>query len=77
MPERGWKLKPECKWDGKDKSFQFRITGMSESDNTKCPMTRRSVSGYSTFLEGTPISVKSDMQRIVVLSVIEVEIIAG
>eukprot|EP00957_Ditylum_brightwellii_P007108 539425-Ditylum_brightwellii.AAC.1 len=73
MPVRGWKLKPECKWDGKDKSFQFRITGMSDSDYAKCPVTRRSVSGYSTFLEGAPITVKSAMQRIVALSVTKAE----
>eukprot|EP00957_Ditylum_brightwellii_P183421 13971989-Ditylum_brightwellii.AAC.1 len=76
-PNRGWKLKPEHKWDGEDKSFQFRIIGTSDSDYAKCPVTRRSVSGYSTFLEGAPITVKSVMQRIVGLSTINTEIIAG
>eukprot|EP00957_Ditylum_brightwellii_P061122 4638258-Ditylum_brightwellii.AAC.1 len=77
IPDRGWKLKSEHKWDGKDESFQLRITGMSDSDYTKCPVTRRSVSVYITFLEGAPITVKSAMQRVVVLSVTKAETIAG
>ena len=28
----GWKLCPERKWDGKDKNFQFRVHGKSDSD---------------------------------------------
>jgi hypothetical protein len=74
---RGWVLKPDRKWDGKDKSFKFRITGKADSDYAKCPVTRRSVSGYTTFLEGAPISVKSVMQKTVALSVTEAETIAG
>eukprot|EP00957_Ditylum_brightwellii_P126936 9677060-Ditylum_brightwellii.AAC.1 len=77
MPNRGWKLKPERKWDGKDKSFQFRISCMSDSDYAKCLVTRRSVSGYSTFFEGAPTTVKSAIQRIVALSDTKAETIAG
>ena len=47
-PNRGWNLKPESKWEGKYKSFKFRIHGLADSDYAKCPITRRSVSGYST-----------------------------
>eukprot|EP00957_Ditylum_brightwellii_P168718 12841978-Ditylum_brightwellii.AAC.1 len=77
MPNRGPKLKPEHKWYGKDKAFQFRIIGMSDSDYVKYPMARWNVNGYSTFLEDDPITVKSPMQRIVVLSVTKAEAIAG
>eukprot|EP00957_Ditylum_brightwellii_P210903 15365538-Ditylum_brightwellii.AAC.1 len=77
MPDRGWKLKPEHKWDDKDKSFQFRITDMSDSDYAKCPVTRRSVNVYITFLEGAPITVKSAMQRVVVIYVTKAETIPG
>eukprot|EP00957_Ditylum_brightwellii_P062357 4731680-Ditylum_brightwellii.AAC.1 len=61
-PNRSWKLKPERTWDEKDKSFKFRIRGKADSDYAKCPVTRRSVSGYATFLEGAPVTVKSAMQ---------------
>ena len=76
-PNRGWLLKPEQKWDGRDRSFKFRISSMADSDYAKCVKTRRSVSVYSTLLEGAPVSVKSTMQRVVALSVTEAETIAG
>ena len=64
-------------WDGKDKSFKFRVSGKSDSDYAKCPVTRRSVSGYSAFLEEAPVTVKSTMQKIVALSVTEAEMVAA
>ena len=76
-PNRGWTLNPERKWDGKDRSFKFRIHGMADSDYAKCPVTRRSVSGYAAFLEGAAVSVKSSMQRVVALSVTKAELMAG
>ena len=76
-PKRGWFLKPERVWDGKDKNFKFRISGQSDSDYAKCPVTRRSVSGYSAFLEGAAVTVKSAMQKIVSLSVTEAEMVAA
>ena len=68
-PERGWYLKPSRVWDGIDRNFDFIIKGISDSDYAKCPVTRRSVSGYSTYLEDAAVSVKSAMQKIVALSV--------
>eukprot|EP00957_Ditylum_brightwellii_P102727 7829301-Ditylum_brightwellii.AAC.1 len=50
---------------------------MADSDYAKCPVTCRSVIGCAKFLEGTPITVKSVMQKIVSLSVTEAETIAG
>ena len=76
-PTRGWKLKPKRSWDGKDKEFEFVINGVSDSDYAACKATRRSVSGYSVFLEGAPITVKSSMQKTVALSVTEAELMAG
>ena len=43
----------------------------------KFPVSRCSVSGYSRFLEGAPVTVKSAMQKVVALSVAEAETIAG
>ena len=58
-PDRGWYLKPERKWNGKDRNFRFVIAGKSDSDGGTCPATRRSVTGYSVFLEGAPIMARS------------------
>jgi hypothetical protein len=45
FPERGWNLKPERKWDGKDKDFEFVLNGRSDSDYASCKARRRNVSG--------------------------------
>jgi hypothetical protein len=71
--ERGLILKPNAKWDGKDKSFKFVIHGESDSDYAKCPITRRSVSGWGAFLCGAPYARKSKMQPTVAQSVTEAE----
>lgn len=76
-PERGWNLKPERKWDGKDRDFKFVINGRSDSDYASCKATRRSVSGWAVYLEGAPISAKSSMQKTVALSVTEAELMAA
>ena len=74
---RGWQLKPNRKWDGKNKDFEFVISGMSDSDYAACKKTRRSVTGYVLMMEGTPINFKSSMQKTVALSVTEPEMNAG
>ena len=74
--ERGWELKPNRKWDGKDQSFLFKIRGKSDSNYATCKETRKSITGYLVWLEESLIAVKSGMQKIVALSVTEAEIIA-
>ena len=76
-PNQGWMVKPEQKWDGKDKLFKFRVHGLADSYYAKCPVTQHSVSGFAAFLEGAAVSVKSAMQRVVALSVTEAELMAG
>ena len=71
MPNRGWTLKPKREWDGKDKTFKFCIHGLTDSDYAQCLITYRSVSGYAAFLGGAPVSVKSVVERVVMLSVTE------
>jgi hypothetical protein len=73
--ERGLTLKPNCKWDG-DPNFLFQLTGKSDSDFAK-DESGRSVSGWSTFLCGAPISMKSKMQTTTTLSVTEAELVAA
>ena len=69
-------LRPMRKWNGKDRSFRFVIGGKSDSDGGTCPTTRRSVTGYSVFLEAVAIMVRSVLQRIQTLSVTESELLA-
>ena len=68
---RGWTLNPEWEWYGKEKSFKFIIKGMEDSEYVEFPTMFMSVSGYTTFLEGAPITVNIGMQKIVMLSVTE------
>ena len=71
-PERGLLLKPTRKWNG-DPKFEFIITGYSDSDYAKDTDTRRSVSGTAVFLEDAPVSMRSNTQKSVTLSVTEAE----
>ena len=75
-PERGWTLRPNRKWNGLDKQFEFVIMGKSDSNYATCKETRKSVTGFVVYFEGTPVAVKSGMQCIVALSVSEAEVIA-
>eukprot|EP00957_Ditylum_brightwellii_P167526 12752708-Ditylum_brightwellii.AAC.1 len=50
---------------------------MADSDYAKCPVARRSVSGYANFLEDAPVTIKSVMQKIVSLSVTKAETVDG
>ena len=75
-PERGLLLEPNAKWDG-NPEFEFEVSGQSDSDYAKDPMTRRSVSGYATFLNGAVVMTKSKMQQSVSLSVTEAELVAA
>ena len=74
--DHGWTLKPSRTWDGKDREFEFRISGKADSNYATCSDTRKSVTGYCVYLEDAPVTVKSGMQKIVALSVTEAETIA-
>jgi hypothetical protein len=75
---RGKVLKPCCTFLSKDiEEFEFEIYGYSYSDYAKDPVKCRSVSGYSSFLEGCVVNTKSWMQPITALSVTEAELIAA
>jgi hypothetical protein len=75
-PNRGLLLKPNKKWNG-NPEFEFVVTGRADSDYAKDPDRRRSVSGYSTFLCGAPVTMKSRMQGCVTLSVTEAELVSA
>ena len=72
----GWTLKPSRTWDGKDKSFEFIVSGECDSNFAMCAVTRKSITGYCIYLEDALIAVKSGMQKIVAISVTKAEVIA-
>ena len=75
-PNRGLILNPDQSWDG-NADFEFTVKGRADSDYANDPERRRSVSGYSTFLCGAPVTMKSRMQSSVTLSVTEAELVSG
>jgi hypothetical protein len=75
-PDRGLLLKPIGKRD-RNLTYKFVITGRSDSDYAKDTDTRKSVSGTSTFLNGSPIHTRSNTQQSVTLSVTEAELVAA
>jgi hypothetical protein len=60
--KHGLLLKPDCEWDG-DPLFELMITGRSDLDYAKDIETRNSISGMSTFLNGSPVNTRSNMQK--------------
>ena len=75
-PKRGWFLKPAQTWDPTDNTFEFEIRSRPDSTYGSDLETRRSVSGYTVYLEEAPIVIKSLMQRIITLSSTEAELLA-
>ena len=73
---RGLLLKPWGKWDG-GAEYKFTIFGVADSNFATCPDTRKSVSGWSAYLNGAPYTRKSKTQPIVTLSVTEAECLAA
>ena len=64
------------KWDG-NPEFELEVSGQSDLDYAKDLMTRRSVSGYATFLNGAVVMTKSKMQHSVRLSATEAKLVAA
>lgn len=75
-PNRGMFLKPSGEWDGSP-DYEFKVTGRSDSDYAKDVERRRSVSGYSVFMNDAPVVSSCKMQGHVTLSVTEAELAAA
>ena len=73
--DKGLKLQPSGTWDG-NKKHKFKIRGCSDSNYAKRVEDRKSVMGYSTYLNDAPIFNKSKTQNSVTLSVSEAKLIA-
>ena len=69
---RGLFLKPTGTWDG-SRDFEFTIDGISDSEYAK-DESRRSVNGWSVFLQDAPVVMKSRVMPIVALSITEAEL---
>ena len=74
--DKGLKLQPSGIWDG-NKKYKFKIRGHSNSNYAKHMEDRKSITGYSTYLNHAPIFNKSKTQNSVTLSVSEAELIAA
>ena len=59
-PNRGLFMNPNTVWDG-DPNFERTVNGQSDSDYAKNPDTKKSITGYGTFLNGAPVTQKSRM----------------
>ena len=68
-------LKPDCKWNG-DPNFMFILKGKSDSTYASDENVK-SVTGYSTTLNGATILFKSKDQTATTLLVTESELVAG
>ena len=69
-------LKPDGIWDGNPDTYEFVISGRSDSDYAREEL-RKSVSGHCVMLNGAPVMFKSRTQRIVALLVCEAKLYAG
>ena len=76
MPSRGLILKPTSNWDGKDKSFKFKICDHLDSNHATDLDRRRSVTGTVVYLNDAPIAFSSVTKKHVTLSVMEAELAA-
>ena len=72
-PDLGLKLKTNRLWNG-SRDHEFDIAGHSDSIYAQCTETRKSVSGNTTTLDGSPVVTRSAMQTTVKLSVTEAEL---
>ncbi len=75
-PNCGLVLQPDVIWDGNLKT-PFIVSGRSDSDYAKEPITFRSVSGGCVMLNGAPVGFISSTQKTVALLVMEAELYAA
>jgi hypothetical protein len=69
-------LKATRTWNG-NPNFELIVKGLSDANYATDPSSRKSISGYSVFLEDAPISMKSGQQKSVTLSTTEAELVSG
>lgn len=74
--KRGLILAPIGQWNG-DPQYAFEVSGISDSNYAPSTGNRKSVSGWSVFLNWAVVRAKSRQQNCVTLSVTEAELIAA
>ena len=62
---RGSGLKPHGNGDGISKDYEFELMVNTDSDNAKCPDTRRSITGSVVYLNRVPVPFRSSTQKMV------------
>ena len=75
--ECGCLMNPERVCRVKENIFKFRVSYKSKSYYSECSDTSLIVSGYETFLENAPVTIKITIQKIVSLSMIEAEMMSA
>ena len=75
-PKHGLMLKPKGRWDG-SKKYHFVISGKSDSNYAKCPKTRKSVTWFGVFLNGSLVIFMSAIQKRAATSVCAAELYAA
>ena len=76
IPHRGLTLAPLGEWDG-NPDYEFEISGDADASCKPCTDTDCSVGGCAVFLNGAPISKKTNVQQCTTLSVTEAELVSG
>ena len=66
-------LEPKSKWYGKYKYFGFLNSGESDTYLAEFRDTSRSITSHSIYLKETTISLKSTVQKIVLISITEAD----
>ena len=73
--KRGLLLKPKGQWNRRDKKYKFKVSGVSDTKFCKDKITHKNVGGHSIYLNWALVAIACQMQKIVVLSVTEAELI--
>ena len=73
---RGWVLKPDRKWNGRDHEYEVEIDTEADSNYATCKETKKTITGLMVYIKGTEEAVNSGMQKIISLSTKKAELIA-
>jgi hypothetical protein len=71
-------LKPDIRaWNRLPPGHKFVMAGKADSAHVSCSDTMRSTGGQTVLLEGAPVVMRSKMQKVVVLSSTETDLMSG
>ena len=62
-PARELVLKLHGNWDRISTDYEFEVKVKTDSNNAKCPNTRRSVTGSMVYLKGALVTFRSSLRK--------------